>query len=392
MNCRGNPRPAARVPGPVRRAGRGDLRSGTSARPPHVARSAGEIIGGFATTRPGALTSQVGRRVTKIAVPGKISAAQRRPLPRGAGEPVRPLRFQHVQQHQAGADDLPDPVAHCPMVLDVGGHPRLSTSTYGARSKYDWIAVSPAGPGSSGTPSASDGSPRTPSDRRGAAPWPPHASPPRSPPRREPHRTPRTPGRNCRPGRAARRRRPAPAAPVFRCDRRRPWRARASPRRRRRRRRRPLAAPGSGHTAPIRSRPRGCADPRRHPAAGRRLRGDSPGTTPGRASPRNSAVLGVVGVGVGIPPAPVRGPRHGLVGAAPARPGGPDRRVVRHSRVRHSRAGLPRVRTTGPNGSATTSAAPCPGCVVTPTSSHPNSCHFVAPDQQRGLPVRVVMP
>ena len=36
------------------------------------------------------------------------------------------------------------------MVLGVGRRPPASLSTYGVRSKYDVVAVSPCGPGSSG--------------------------------------------------------------------------------------------------------------------------------------------------------------------------------------------------------------------------------------------------
>ena len=127
-------------------------------------------------------------------------AALRRPLPPRPGEVLRPLRLDHVLQHEPGARRSPG-----------SGHPssggarrrparpaRPPRRTATGRSTTGWPSARPARD-RRGTPSASGGSRRTPSGHRAAAPWPPRASPPPSRRRTESPRTRRTPGRNCRP-------------------------------------------------------------------------------------------------------------------------------------------------------------------------------------------------
>ena len=97
--------------------------------------------------------------VTKIAVPGKQLAAQRRPLAPLPGNPSGQAGSTTSYQPQPGGDDLPDPVAHRPVVLDVGGHARSRRPprTASGRSRTGSRAGRP-GPDRPGTPSASGGS------------------------------------------------------------------------------------------------------------------------------------------------------------------------------------------------------------------------------------------
>ena len=63
----------------------------------------------------------------------------------------RPLGFEQVVDDEAGAGERADPVAGGAVVLGVDRRCRApSTSTYGVRSKYDWVIRRPAGVGSSG--------------------------------------------------------------------------------------------------------------------------------------------------------------------------------------------------------------------------------------------------
>ena len=224
------------------------------------------------------------------------------------------------------------------MVLDVGRRARrvdLDVRACG-RSRTAARSARP-GRGRRRTPSASGGSPRTPSARRAAARARPRASPAPGRPRTAPRRTPSRPGRRRPSGTAAARRRPAPAGPPSRS--RRPsgaaWRSIAAGQVERHRVR--ALAP-----QPARARRRAGPD-LQHPRPGDVAEQSRVGLAQPLRAPDEvgvadvAAVLGQVVVGVGVPPAPAGPfatrsnppPRR----ATPGRPEQPARRSADHVSV-----------------------------------------------------------
>ena len=252
-----------------------------------------------------------GRRQTKIAVPGNSAPRSGRPLAPHGLAALRPLRLDHVLQHQAGGDDVAHPVAQRAVVLHVGGRAAVVDLDVG-RAVEVRLAARPARPGRGRrrTSSASGGSPRTPSARRAAAPGPPRASPAPARPRTAPPPNAEQARSNAAVGeRQAARRRPARAEPRRPSPAERggvaqhPARTGPAPTGRAPWRREPARARRRARSPTSSTRRRG---PRRR-RAGRASASRSPsGHQTKSTSPMSRAVLGQVVVGVGVPPAPAR--------------------------------------------------------------------------------------